>query len=128
MPARPDPFAAVKAGFAQAKAGAAAQGGANAVVQAYHGSLVPPFCNVAARALPAGAGIWRLSNKTRRTDDMQRKISNAPDRRGAAGAVRHGLGAMERARRPDAYRTRVRPPTPSAPCCPVIRRRASAST
>ncbi len=45
-----DPFAAVKAGFAQAKAGAAAQGGANAVVQAYHGSLVPPFCNVAARA------------------------------------------------------------------------------
>ena len=45
-----DPFAAVKAGFAQAKAGVAAQGGANAVVQAYHGSLVPPFCNVAARA------------------------------------------------------------------------------
>lgn len=45
-----DPFAAVKAGFAQAKANAAAQGGANAVVQAYHGSLVPPFCNVAARA------------------------------------------------------------------------------
>ena len=38
------------AGFAQAKANAAAQGGANAVVQAYHGSLVPPFCNVAARA------------------------------------------------------------------------------
>ena len=32
------------------EAGAAAQGGANAVVQAYHGSLVPPFCNVAARA------------------------------------------------------------------------------
>src|SRR5574337_801139 len=45
-----DPFAAVKAGFAQAKAGVAAQGGANAVAQAYHGSLVPPFCNVAARA------------------------------------------------------------------------------
>ena len=45
-----DPFAAVKTGFAQAKAGAAAQGGANAVVQAYHGTLVPPFCNVAARA------------------------------------------------------------------------------
>lgn len=45
-----DPFAAVKAGFAQAKAGVAAQGGANAVVQAYHGALVPPFCNVAARA------------------------------------------------------------------------------
>lgn len=45
-----DPFAAVKAGFAQAKAGVAAQGGANAVVQAYHGTLVPPFCNVAARA------------------------------------------------------------------------------
>jgi len=45
-----DPFAAVKAGFANAKAGAAAQGGANAVVQSYHGTLVPPFCNVAARA------------------------------------------------------------------------------
>lgn len=44
-----DMFAAVKAGFAQAKAGTAAQGGANAVVTAYHGSLVPPFCSVAAR-------------------------------------------------------------------------------
>lgn len=45
-----DPFAAVKAGFAQAKADMAAQGGANAVVQAYHDLLVWPFCNVAARA------------------------------------------------------------------------------
>jgi len=44
-----DPFAAAKAGFAQAKAAAAAQGGANAVVQAYHGGLVPPFCTAAAR-------------------------------------------------------------------------------
>ncbi|NMM82510.1 alpha/beta hydrolase [Acidovorax sp. SRB_14] len=45
-----DPFAAAKAGFAQAKANVAGQGGANAVVQAYHGTLVPPFCNAAARA------------------------------------------------------------------------------
>jgi hypothetical protein len=52
-----DPFAAAKAGFAQARAGTAAaavaagasDGGASAVVQAYHGTLVPPFCNVAAR-------------------------------------------------------------------------------
>jgi len=52
-----DPFAAAKAGFAQAKAGAASaavsagasDGGASAVLQAYHGGLVPPFCNVAAR-------------------------------------------------------------------------------
>jgi hypothetical protein len=44
-----DPFAAVKVGFAQVKAATAAQGGASAVVQAYHGSLVPPFCSVAAR-------------------------------------------------------------------------------
>lgn len=55
-----DPFAAVKAGFAQTKAGVAAQGGAEAVVEAYHGSLVPPFCSVAARAffqkVLAGAG------------------------------------------------------------------------
>lgn len=44
-----DPFAAIKAGFAQAKAHTAAQGGTTAVVQSYHGTLVPPFCNVAAR-------------------------------------------------------------------------------
>ena len=52
-----DPFAPAKAGFAQAKAGTAAaavaagasDGGTSAVVQAYHGGLVPPFCNVAAR-------------------------------------------------------------------------------
>ena len=44
-----DPFAAAKAGFAQAKANTAAQGGASAVVQAYHGGLVPPFCTAAAR-------------------------------------------------------------------------------
>jgi acetyl esterase/lipase len=43
-----DPFAAVKVGFAQAKAQVAA-GGATAVVQAYHGTLVPPFCTAAAR-------------------------------------------------------------------------------
>jgi hypothetical protein len=52
-----DPFAAAKVGFAQAKSGTAQQavaagatdGGASAVVQAYHGGLVPPFCNAAAR-------------------------------------------------------------------------------
>ena len=52
-----DPYAAAKAGFAQAKAGTAAaavaagasDGGASAVVQVYHGGLVPPFCNAAAR-------------------------------------------------------------------------------
>jgi hypothetical protein len=53
-----DPFAPAKVGFAQAKAataaaaaaaGANAVGQATAVVLAYHGSLVPPFCNAAAR-------------------------------------------------------------------------------
>ncbi len=52
-----DPYAAAKAGFGQAKAGTAAaavaagasDGGAQAVTLAYHGSLVPPFCNAAAR-------------------------------------------------------------------------------
>ena len=39
-----DPFAAAKVGFAQAKAAAGA-----GAVQAYHGSLVPPFCNAASR-------------------------------------------------------------------------------
>ena len=41
-----DPFLLAKGGFAQAKAAA---GDAAAVLQAYHGSLVPPFCNAAAR-------------------------------------------------------------------------------
>ncbi|MEO8279724.1 MAG: prolyl oligopeptidase family serine peptidase [Ideonella sp.] len=52
-----DPYAAAKGGFAQLKASTAQQavaagatdGGASAVTQAYHGSLVPPFCNAAAR-------------------------------------------------------------------------------
>ena len=44
-----DPFAAVKAGFAQAKAAKAAEG-TSALTQAYHGELVPPFCSVAARS------------------------------------------------------------------------------
>jgi acetyl esterase/lipase len=44
-----DPFAAAKGGFAMAKSGTAATGGASAVLQAYHGGLVPPFCNAAAR-------------------------------------------------------------------------------
>ena len=49
-PGANDPFAPVKMGFASAKAAMAAAGGANAVVQSYHGTLVPPFCNAAARA------------------------------------------------------------------------------
>lgn len=52
-----DPYAAAKQGFAQAKtqtaaaavAAGATDGGASAVVQAYHGTLVPPFCTAAAR-------------------------------------------------------------------------------
>jgi predicted esterase len=50
-----DPYAALKVGFAQAKAktaaAASASGGdpSQAVVTAYHGSLVPPFCLAAAR-------------------------------------------------------------------------------
>lgn len=43
-----DPFAQAKGGFAQAKAATAAAG-TSALMQAYHGSLVPPFCNAAAR-------------------------------------------------------------------------------
>jgi hypothetical protein len=53
-----DPYAPVKAGFAQLKSDTFAQAKAAtgsdqaataAVAAAYHGSLVPPFCNVAAR-------------------------------------------------------------------------------
>ncbi len=47
-----DPFAAAKMGFANAKAATIAAAGANAaaaVTGAYHGTLVPPFCNAAAR-------------------------------------------------------------------------------
>jgi hypothetical protein len=42
-------FGQAQAGFAQAKAAVAAQGGAAGVMTAYHGTLVPPFCNAAAR-------------------------------------------------------------------------------
>ncbi|WGS52248.1 alpha/beta hydrolase [Paraburkholderia sp. D15] len=53
-----DPYAPVKQGFASAKASVAKQavangatdGGASAVLQAYHGELVASFCMVAARA------------------------------------------------------------------------------
>lgn len=47
-----DPFAAAKVGFANAKAATIAAAGPNAAVAvtaAYHGGLVPPFCNAAAR-------------------------------------------------------------------------------
>ena len=37
------------AGDFQPKASTASAGGATGVAQAYHGSLVPPFCNAAAR-------------------------------------------------------------------------------
>jgi hypothetical protein len=50
-----DPFAAAKLGFAQSKTAtinaaiAAGKDPATAVVSSYHGGLVPPFCNAAAR-------------------------------------------------------------------------------
>jgi hypothetical protein len=50
-----DPFAAAKAGFAQSKANTvtnatnSGQSPATAVATAYHPTLVPPFCNAAAR-------------------------------------------------------------------------------
>jgi hypothetical protein len=51
-PGPTNPFYAAKAGFAQQKAALIASAGVNAataVTTAYHGSLVPPFCNAAAR-------------------------------------------------------------------------------
>lgn len=48
-PAPTDPTFPVYAGFAQAKAQTAAVGGAQAVQAAYHGTLVPPFCQALAR-------------------------------------------------------------------------------
>jgi hypothetical protein len=44
----PPSIAAVKAGFASLKAATFAAGGQSAVVQNYHGQLVPPFCTLAA--------------------------------------------------------------------------------
>ncbi len=52
-----DPYALIKEGFAQAKAAVATaavaagatDGGQTAVIEAYHGTLVPPFCSAAAR-------------------------------------------------------------------------------
>jgi pimeloyl-ACP methyl ester carboxylesterase len=55
-----DAFSAARAGFAQAKIGTATNAGGTtadqqqAVVQAYHGTLVPPFCIAAARGFFAG--------------------------------------------------------------------------
>jgi hypothetical protein len=51
-PGATNPFFAAKAGFAQAKSNLIAASGANAaaaVTGAYHGGLVPPYCNAAAR-------------------------------------------------------------------------------
>jgi len=45
-----DPFAAVKTGFALSKASATARGGPAAALLMYHGVLVPPFCQLAARS------------------------------------------------------------------------------
>ncbi len=54
-PGAGDPFAAARAGFAQAVAATAAgPGGAAAVVTSYHGTLVPPFCSAAARGFFQG--------------------------------------------------------------------------
>lgn len=50
-----DPYALAKGGFAQAVATTAAgPGGQTAVVTSYHGGLVPPFCNAAARGFFQG--------------------------------------------------------------------------
>ncbi|MDO9165451.1 MAG: prolyl oligopeptidase family serine peptidase [Rhodoferax sp.] len=51
-PGLANPFYAAKAGFAAAKAATIAAAGANAaaaVTASYHGGLVPPYCNAAAR-------------------------------------------------------------------------------
>jgi hypothetical protein len=39
----------LQAGFLQAEAAVEAAGGEEAVVESYHGTLVPPFCAAAAR-------------------------------------------------------------------------------
>ncbi len=43
-PASDDPYASLKAAFSAAKAVVEAEGGASAVLAAYHATLVPPFC------------------------------------------------------------------------------------
>jgi len=49
-PTAGDPYAALKTGFSAAKAAVSASGGAAAVLAAYHGTLVPPFCLGAVKA------------------------------------------------------------------------------
>jgi hypothetical protein len=44
-----DPFTALEGGFALAKQAVATAAGANAVVDKYHGTILPPFCAAAAR-------------------------------------------------------------------------------
>lgn len=44
-----DPFYTIQAGFEALKTATFNEGGATAVLQRYHGSLVPPFCNRASR-------------------------------------------------------------------------------
>jgi hypothetical protein len=51
-PGAGNPFYAAKAGFAKAKSDLITASGANAaaaVTGAYHGGLVPPYCNAAAK-------------------------------------------------------------------------------
>lgn len=48
-PGPTNPFYAAKLGFQTAVGQVAAAGGASAVTQAYHGTLVPPFCTAAVR-------------------------------------------------------------------------------
>jgi hypothetical protein len=48
-PGPTNPFYAAKAGFQAAVGQVATAGGASAVTQAYHGTLVPPFCSAAVR-------------------------------------------------------------------------------
>ena len=85
---------------AAAKANTAAQGGASAVVQAYHGGLVPPFCTAAARGFfPFGlgrgglAGFGRCPGSRRNRFGRRRDGWRAGDRRG--GHHGHGSGMGE---------------------------------
>lgn len=49
-PGSGDPYAALKEAFAGAKAAVAVANGADGVLQAYHASLVPPFCLTAVKS------------------------------------------------------------------------------
>ena len=55
-PGAGDPYAALKNGFAVAKAAVAAAGGESAVLSDYHATLVPPFCLSAVKSFFDSAG------------------------------------------------------------------------